>query len=206
MILTFDCETTGLPAKGAKWESDFMHFPHIVQLSWHCSGENHIEDFIIRPEGYIIPKEATLIHGISHEKAMNEGTPLEVVLGLFIRDALRAVKVVGHNVYFDSSIIKANVLRISMKKPDLQAYKWNEKIRIALDKSKRICTMQKSIKFCSIPFPSGRGGIKWPTLIELHEKLFHESFPAHNSKEDVLATVRCFDRLVELGVIERFSN
>lgn len=32
-VLTFDCETTGLPPKGAKWDVDFAEFPNIVQLA-----------------------------------------------------------------------------------------------------------------------------------------------------------------------------
>ena len=28
-VLTFDCETTGLPAKGAKWDVDFAEFPNL---------------------------------------------------------------------------------------------------------------------------------------------------------------------------------
>ena len=33
-VLTFDCETTGFPPKGAKWDVDFVEFPNIVQLAW----------------------------------------------------------------------------------------------------------------------------------------------------------------------------
>ena len=33
-VLTFDCETTGFPPKGAKWDVDFAEFPNIVQLAW----------------------------------------------------------------------------------------------------------------------------------------------------------------------------
>lgn len=31
-ICFFDCETTGIPAKGLKWDADFNQFPHVVQL------------------------------------------------------------------------------------------------------------------------------------------------------------------------------
>lgn len=33
-ICFFDCETTGVPAKGLKWDADFNQFPHVVQLAW----------------------------------------------------------------------------------------------------------------------------------------------------------------------------
>lgn len=39
-ICFFDCETTGVPAKGLKWDADFNQFPHVVQLAriWRNSG------------------------------------------------------------------------------------------------------------------------------------------------------------------------
>lgn len=33
-ILIFDTETTGLLPKGAKYDTHFNEFPHIVQLAW----------------------------------------------------------------------------------------------------------------------------------------------------------------------------
>lgn len=33
-ICFFDCETTGVPEKGLKWDADFNQFPHVVQLAW----------------------------------------------------------------------------------------------------------------------------------------------------------------------------
>lgn len=33
-VCFFDCETTGVPAKGLKWDADFEQFPHVVQLAW----------------------------------------------------------------------------------------------------------------------------------------------------------------------------
>lgn len=33
-ICFFDCETTGVPAKGLKWDADLDQFPHVVQLAW----------------------------------------------------------------------------------------------------------------------------------------------------------------------------
>lgn len=192
-VLVFDSETTGLPPKGAKYDTDFASFPHVVQLSWFLNG--NFQDYIIKPEGWEIPIEATAIHGISTERALEYGTPFNFVANHFIHDCLIAKKIVGHNIYFDSSIIKANILRLEI--PEF----YTVHVEPALDKDKRICTMMKTIKFVNAKFANGNGG-KFPKLEELYFHLFKEDFPAHNSLEDVKATLRCADKLVELGIIE----
>lgn len=192
-ILIFDSETTGLPPKGAKYETDYLQFPHIVQLAWVFNGI--YKDHIIKPEGYEIPKEATAIHGITTEMATEKGQSFKSVIDEFIDDCFVAKKIVGHNIYFDTSIIKANILR-----SEVPAF-FFDKADIALDKEKRICTMMRTIKFVNAKYPDGRGG-KFPKLEELYLKLFNETFPAHNALEDVKATERCFNELVNLKIIE----
>ena len=202
MIVFFDTETTGIPVKGSNWETDYNSFPYIVQLSWKRSDQDEVKDFIVKPEGYEIPEFASQIHGITTERALAEGDYFENVIRHFISDCLDAEKIVGHNIYFDTSNLKANVCRYVEKNGDSGPFdvEWIDKIVDALDKSKRIDTMMKTVKFCNIPFPNGKGQ-KWPTLIELYDKLFNEEFPAHNSKFDVLATERSYYELVKLGIL-----
>ena len=64
-------------------------------------------------------------------------------------------------------------------------------------KKNKICTMKTSTNFCAI---SGYYGYKWPTLKELHYKLFGFDFEdAHNALSDVLATGKCFWELKSLN-------
>lgn len=193
-VLFLDCETTGLPAKGAKWDTDFAGFPHVVQLSWSCNGVE--KDYIIYPDGWEIPGEATEIHGVTMEKALTEGVPFATVAAEFCADCAAARLLVGHNVYFDVSIIKANILRVCGKE-------WYDaNADDALFKGKRIDTMMKTIKFVGVCFPNSTR-CKFPKLEELYNKLFPgETFTAHNSLEDVRAVVRCVPKLVEQGIIE----
>ena len=193
MNVTLDTETTGLPPKGTHWEKDFMQFPYIVQLSWKRSDQNNVNDFIIN-NGVDIPESATAIHGITTEMANQSQISFMDIIPEFMFDCLNAEKIIAHNGYFDISIIKANLFRF-YEGPLLRS----QMIR-ALHKDKRVDTMMKTIKFCAIPFPNGRG-LKWPKLEELYIKLFNESFPAHNAKEDVLATERCYLELVKRGII-----
>ncbi|WP_339902258.1 DNA polymerase III subunit alpha, partial [uncultured Cyclobacterium sp.] len=61
-------------------------------------------------------------------------------------------------------------------------------------------TKDISTEFCAIP--GGKGGkFKWPTLFELHQKLFGEGFgDAHDAAYDVDATAKCFFGLIKEGV------
>ena len=62
-----------------------------------------------------------------------------------------------------------------------------------------MCTMKLSTDYCKIP---GRFGYKWPSLSELHIKLFGEDFEeAHDASVDINATERSFWRLKQVGVI-----
>lgn len=184
-ILTLDIETTGLPAKGADYKTDFADFPRIVSVAWKINNEIPVE-YIINPEGFEIPEEVIKIHGITNEKA-NESTDLiaDVLEKLLIAGKDVEV-VVGHGLYFDTSIIKANALRI--EKQELY-----EKLTELLHKDKRVDTMQKTIKFCGLK--------KWPKLGELYHKLFNEEFEGHHAAEDVEATYKCYNELVKLEVM-----
>ena len=84
-VCFFDCETTGVPAKGLKWDADFNQFPHVVQLAWSLGDKER--SFIIKPDNYEIPPETTAIHGITTERAIAEGVPFAEVVDEFLADA-----------------------------------------------------------------------------------------------------------------------
>lgn len=190
-IVYFDTETTGVPPKGADWKTDYESFPRICQLSWIYNGKE--ENHIIRPDGWEIPQEATEIHGITTEYALEHGEPLADVMAQFVFDCAQATLICGHNIYFDTSIIKANILR------EFGAIGMD--VEQALHKGKRIDTMRPAMKWVDARFSNGR--LKFPKLEELYSRCFPgESFPAHDAIEDVRAVVRCLPVLVENGIIE----
>jgi len=193
-VLIFDTETTGLPEKHAKWDVDYMEFPHIVQLAWihGCKEENHI----IRPEGWEIPQETVEIHGITTEYAIEHGEPFAAVVDMFIQDCHDAGLICGHNIYFDTSFVKANILRELGR----EYYEAND-VESALHKGKRIDTMRATVKWVDARTPSGMK--KWPKLEELYSRCFPgETYPAHDALEDVKAVARCLPLLVERGLVE----
>lgn len=189
MYLFFDTETTGLPRNWKAPVTDLNNWPRMVQLAflYFDSNGNKISggDFIIKPEGFTIPADASRIHGISTERAINEGVPLSSAL-LSFQDLLKqAETLVAHNISFDEKIVGAEFLRTRMQN--------------LIPEKKKICTMQSSTNFCAIDGPYG---FKWPKLSELHYKLFNTGFEeAHNASVDINATAKCFWELKRLGKI-----
>ena len=193
-VLFFDTESTGVPDRGARWDADFADFPHIVQLAWMIRGKT--ESHIIRPNGWEIPEEVTAIHGITTEYAMEHGQEFAAVVDMFINDCHEAGLICGHNIYFDTSLIKANILRELGR----EYYDVND-VEFALDKSKRIDTMRPTMKWVNARMANGR--LKFPNLSELYSRCFPgETFPAHDALEDVKAVARCLPVLLEHGLVE----
>lgn len=191
MILIFDTETTGLPQKYNAPLTDFNNWPRVVQIAWQ------LHDFsgalisrgnrIVQPDGFSIPYNAEKVHGISTERARKEGLPLQEVIAEFLADVSRATYIAGHNIEFDLNITGCEILRLGESN--------------ILPSKKILDTKEASTDFCAIP--GGKGGrFKWPTLTELHTRLFGVPFAeAHDAAYDVDATARCFFGLIGEKVI-----
>ncbi len=191
MFLIFDTETTGLPKDFKAPVSDTENWPRMVQLAWQLHDKNgklvKAANHIIKPDGFTIPYNSEKIHGISTQRALDEGKDLRLVLDEFLESLSQAEFIVGQNVTFD-----INVLGCEFYRNDIE----NNIAELEV-----LDTMNESVNYCAIP--GGRGGsFKFPTLSELHKKLFGEAFDgAHNAAADVEATARCFFELLLLKVI-----
>jgi len=189
MYLFFDTETTGLPRNWKAPVTDLNNWPRMIQIAWILCDNNgnrvESDDFIIKPENFKIPIEASRVHGISTEKANNEGEDLGKVLSLFNELVERADFIVAHNISFDEKILGAELLR--------------KRIYSNFSKKRKLCTMQSSTDYCRLPGPYG---YKWPKLSELHIKLFGEDFEdAHDASVDINATEKCFWEMRKIGLI-----
>lgn len=189
MFLFFDTETTGLPKNWKAPVTDLNNWPRMVQIAWILCDKNgnriEANDYIIKPIGFIIPKDASNVHRITTERAIKEGTELEEVLCKFNSLVEKATYIVAHNISFDEKIIGAEFLR--------------KNIKTSFSVKKKLCTMQASTNFCKIP---GSYGFKWPKLSELHLKLFGNDFEeAHDASADINATEKCFWEMRRLRLI-----
>jgi len=186
MYLIFDTETTGLPRSYNAPMSDLDNWPRLVQLAWQLHDARgkllSNKNYIIRPEGFTIPFNAEKVHGISTKRALEEGHDLKEILQIFREDVVQSTYLVGHNIGFDIHVVGSEYLRESLVMP--------------FEGMAELDTKDISTQFCALP--GGKGGkYKWPTLTELHQKLFGEGFgDAHDAAYDVAATARCFFGLI----------
>lgn len=215
MYLFFDLETTGLPKKRGLSYKHLYNWPHIVQISWYISDADintnvdnvvdidksnvdepnidDIKDYIIKPSEFEIPIESSNVHGITNEYAIKNGMDLKTVLNIFACDLQKTDVIIAHNIEFDSNVLLCEMMRLGMDD------------EINLFKSiYKICTMKETTELCKIPFTNTwcKNGVnkskkyKWPKLSELYSFLFNEELVgAHNSKNDVLGLVKCFNQL-----------
>lgn len=197
MYLIFDTETTGLPHNKTAPLTDLDNWPRLVQFAWQLHDRTgkllSRNNSIIKPDGFDIPFKAEQVHGISTQRALEEGRNLEVVLAEFLKDLEHTQLLVGHNIEFDINIIGAEFIRKNLPTENF----------LALAKTD---TGISATEFCQLPGGPG-GRLKMPRLSELHEKLFGKPFEdAHDASYDVAATARSFFGLLQMKVIPTWDG
>lgn len=195
--MIFDCETNGLP--DWKSPSDALHQPHPVQFAAllidpNTIGEVQAINHIVKPDGWTIPDEVAAIHGITTERAMDEGVPESFITGLYLGLSSRSTLRVGHNINFDLRIMRIALMRSGLSREDIEA-------REALPK---FCTMNEASKIMKMA-PTDKmmaAGITWsknPKLSEAYKHFFNEEMTgAHDAIVDVRATSRLYFHLMDL--------
>jgi DNA polymerase III epsilon subunit-like protein len=189
VYLFFDTETTGIPRNWKAPASDLANWPRLVQMAWvECEESGEVtarRQFIVRPDGFSIPPNATRVHGITTERASREGVAVKEVLEAFTAAAGASAFAIAHNLDFDEKVLGAEFLRAGLTNP--------------LPRLSRLCTMRTATDYCRLP---GRYGYKWPTLEELYRHLFDETLEgSHDAATDALACSRCFFELRRLEVL-----
>jgi DNA polymerase III epsilon subunit-like protein len=185
-ILFLDTETTGLPTN---WKAPYDQWPRMVSIAGqlYINGEYEAGfEYIIKPDGYEIPKEASDIHGITQEIALEKGEDISFAMPWINGYINRADLIVFHNASFDVGIISGEQMRLEYPQTSLICHS-----------NKIFCTKEKSTNICKIP--NSRGGYKWPSLAELCAFCGVENQTAHNALSDVIATKECYFYMVEQG-------
>jgi len=185
MILFFDTETTGLPKNWKAPVTDLDNWPRLVQLAFLVYDFDgnliHSCNEIIKPIGFTIPMDASKVHGITTDIAIQRGSKIEEVFELFSIHLKRAKVIVAHNMAYDEKIIGSELIRLGLDN--------------ILDSKEKICTMESTVDLCKIDGPYG---YKWPKLEELHRFLFKYDFDgAHDALADIQATAKCFWELTQ---------
>ena len=190
MYLFFDTETNGKALTFNAPASDLDNWPRITQLGWQLydKDENLLSEHshLVKPDGWTVPKEPFFIeHNMSTERCEEFGIPLKDVIEKLQEDLGKSEYLIAHNMKFDVNVLGAEFIRLGIKNTH---------------KTMKICTMMEGTSFCQMP---GRyGNFKWPTLTELHTKLFGKDFKgAHDALDDVKACAKSFFEMKKLGHI-----
>ena len=187
--LFFDTETTGLVQSRLPLSDPAQ--PHLVQLGLVQLDENleviQQASIIIKADNFVIPKEASDVHGITQDKAEKYGVPIKTALSLFNQMCLQSDMLIAHNLKFDEMLmqIEANRYQVPDRMANLNKY----------------CTMDASKSIVAIP-PTDRmkaAGItdyKSPRLEEAYKFFTGKDLDgAHDALVDVLATIEVFKHL-----------
>ena len=193
-VLVFDTETTGLPTERNASITQPWKWPHIVQISYIMYDTDtrtmlSVQDHIIKiGEEVVITPGSQKIHGISKSQCNRSGIDIKTALDEFNTYLRQADVVVGHNISFDKRMVMVESIRNRM----------SQYFTVDGRKKTEYCTMKRATEFCSIEATSAKGEkyFKYPTLSELHIKLFKDTpNGVHDSMADVLICLRCYAML-----------
>lgn len=203
LLSFFDTETTGLWNK--KLAITHTAQPHIVQLATlvtdSCGNEVTSFNRIIKPQGYTtIDPGAFEVHGITFERAMDEGIDRRLVLDEW-RDLVRPTHMlIAHNKEFDLKLME-----IAMRR------EYND-VKQSYRYKKQFCTMKTYTDICKLPptdrmLQYGFNTYKSPKLQEAYKHVFGEEFEdAHDAMADVRACAKIFFALPRKAWIRHLTG
>ena len=190
IVRAFDTETTGLFPKGSY---DLNEGPWLLQFSSVSynteTNEFSVTSRYIKPPSYVdIPESSTKIHGITREKVDNEGCDINHILEEFCKESALMGKndeTIAHNLAFDTKVLNMERARNKIADTLFPVGK------------KYICTMKKSKNIVGSRGvdKDGKYYIKYPKLVELHQRLFPDEIipnSLHDSLVDTLVCIRCY--------------
>jgi DNA polymerase III epsilon subunit-like protein len=193
MYLFFDVSANGKPKSWKGATNDPFNWPRMIHLSWLMYNEEReliaSSDDIIKPEGFEIPVDIEQKAQVTHAEAVEKGVPMKEALLRFKEAMEKAEYVIAHNMKFNEAVVSCEFYR--------------KNISHVLPACEKYCLMQEATWYCKLP--SKIGGYKWPTLQDLHAKVFNSRYSnANNALGDVSACVVCFFALLDLEAIELF--
>lgn len=195
-VFCFDTETTGIPDWHAPSEAE--HQPHIVEAAAVLFDDEDGKilaafDAIIKPDGWTIPPETVEIHGITMERALDEGVPEVWALSRIISLWRESQRRVCHSETFDARMARIAIKRFWPGTPeevDAFAEEWS--------KAERYCTMRKSQAMMKA---QGADPGKFPTLIAAHRHFTgRELEGVHEALYDCLGCARIY-MAIEKGFV-----
>ena len=193
VALFWDTETTGM--FDFKKPSDAEGQPRMIQIAALLVNDAKqmmsCFSLLIKPDGWIVPAEATAISGIVTEDCEKFGVPIDHAMEAFWLALSVADMTVAHNHSFDQKVIRGEAKRMQSGAPYLGPLReWRDNLK------PQFCTMQMATERCKLPKASGRAGYKWPKLEEAYEILCGKKMTgAHDAWTDARACAAVYFKL-----------
>lgn len=203
MKLFFDVETTGM----IDWKAPILspRQPRIVQFAAILDDDAgkmiSTIDAIVDPHSAnwsepvmdaLLHSDVSRIHGISYDRALEEGISLNTIMADFVRmiydiinqDELPSM-LIAHNFAFDSRMMMAEFSHAGLP-PSI------------LNSLRPFCTMEALTPIMKLPGKYGR--FKWPKLLEAHIHCFGSGIQnAHTALADTMACRAIYYHGREIG-------
>ncbi|HMP29124.1 MAG TPA: hypothetical protein PKD85_05975 [Saprospiraceae bacterium] len=191
MYLIFDVSGTEKPKEYKANFSDIHLWPKLVHVSWILLDKDlkPIEDFdyIVNKEDRAYSSAVMNFAKIDDEDIEKKGKPILEILEKFNESLEKCNYVIAHNININSNILAAEYLRNT--------------VDVKIFKKESICIMHEGTYITKLP--TKYGTFKWPSLVELHAALFNSTFtPPNNARADVIASARCFIKMMRAGHLE----
>ena len=187
--LVIDCETSGLP--NFKLPADDPAQPRVATFAAiFVDPDLQIEreySVLVKPDGWVLEPGAAAVNGLTMERLIAEGVPIQESLDLY-GSAIRDGRVViAHNAQFDCKCMRGEFRRLGLS--DL------------FEQTRSICTMRALTDVCRIPPNGGRGGYKFPKLSEACVHFGFDILGDHTALNDARACLQLFRKMRDLGVV-----
>jgi len=190
-FMIFDTSANGQPLNYNASARDSSNWPRMTHLAWQILNEkgqilDQAND-LIKPQGFNLVDKFLERHKLTKSDVMENGINVKTAVNRFM-DVLPDVDMVfSHNLAFNQGVVTSEADR--------------HDIIERLSASDTYCLMQESTYYCGIP--GKRGKFKWPTLPELHKRIFGKSYNnVSNAEADVNALARCFIVMYKTKVLE----
>jgi DNA polymerase III epsilon subunit-like protein len=205
-VLFIDIETTGLPNRiSNKNKPEEVYFSHtsnmdydnsrIVQIGWKyyknfdadkidIDNIDKVKNVIIKPKNFIISKNNTSIHKISHDMAVEKGMNIRKILNGNLGYSIENCdKIVAYNAFFDVKILMNEMYRIGYNKIlGVMENMVNKKNILCVGQLARLCCNPDGW-ICKFPY-------QIPSQQEVYKKCFEKDINgAHNAQNDVVAMI-----------------
>lgn len=187
-LAVLDFETTGIDVETAR----------VVTAFFGVLDENgsviEAHNWMVKPDGYEIPEEATAVHGVSTEEATKYGQPLrEVILQMItainIATVYNSIPLAGHNLAYDITVLDREMTRANSSGVPY----WVEEV-VILDS----LVIDKHID----PYRKGKRTLITAAAhygVELSEE------EAHGAQADAIASGRIIQAMLRQGLADEYG-